>query len=94
MSTRFKNCCFKQGAPYITITLTVESLKTRKDFHSQISPHSPTSSLKTEQSHCDACGGSYFFYLFFFLPPPAPGPMLSKTLKFVHVIVRLYPNIE
>ena len=29
-----------------------------------------------------------------FLPPPAPGPMLIKTLMFVHVIVLLYPNIE
>ena len=29
-----------------------------------------------------------------FLPPPASGPMLIKTLMFVHVIVLLYPNIE
>ena len=29
-----------------------------------------------------------------FLLPPAPGPMLIKTLIFVHLIVLLYPNIE
>ena len=30
----------------------------------------------------------------FFLPPPAPGPMLSKTLMLMRVIVLLYCNIE
>ena len=40
-------------------------------------------------------GRVFFFYLFFFsLPSPAPGPMLSKTLFFVILIVLLYPNIE
>ena len=38
--------------------------------------------------------GKVAFLPLFFLPPPAPGPMLSKTLIFVHVIVLLYPNIE
>ena len=34
------------------------------------------------------------FFTFFFLSPPAPGPMLSKTLMFVRVIVLLHPNIR
>ena len=39
--------------------------------------------------------GKVAFLPLFFLPPPAPGPMFSKTLiRFVHVIVLLYPNIE
>ena len=33
-------------------------------------------------------------YLFFSLLSPAPGPMLSKTLMFVPIIVLLYSNIE
>ena len=39
-------------------------------------------------------GRLFFFTSFFSLPSPAPGPMLSKTLFFVIVIVLLYPNIE
>ena len=38
--------------------------------------------------------GVFFFTSFFSLPSPAPGPMLSKTLFFVILIVLLYPNIE
>ena len=34
------------------------------------------------------------FLISFFLPPPAPGPMLSKMLMFVRLIILLYPNIE
>ena len=35
----------------------------------------------------------YFFPLLFILPL-GPGPILSKTSMFVHVIVLLYSNIE
>ena len=38
--------------------------------------------------------GRLLFLPLFFLPPIARGPMLSKTLMFVRVIVLLYPNIE
>ena len=34
------------------------------------------------------------FFTSFFLPSPAPGPVLSKTLMFVRVIVLSYPNIK
>ena len=39
-------------------------------------------------------GKASTFYLFFSFLPPPPGPMLSKTLMIVRVIVLLYPNIE
>ena len=38
--------------------------------------------------------GKVAFLPLFFLPPLAPGPMFSKMLILVHVIVLLYPNIE
>ena len=38
--------------------------------------------------------GKVAFLPLFFLPPLDPGPMFSKTLIFVYVIVLLYPNIE
>ena len=80
-----------------------ENEKRRKDCHSQISSHSPTSSLKTGQSHCYACGGSYnhrqkcwegCFFTSCFPCSPRPWPNVEQTLIFVHVIVLLYPNIE
>ena len=39
-------------------------------------------------------GKAATLYLFFSLLSPAPGPMLSKTLMFVPIIVLLYSNIE
>ena len=39
-------------------------------------------------------GKAATLYLFFSLLSPSPGPMLSKTLMYVPVIVLLYPNIE
>ena len=39
-------------------------------------------------------GKAAIFYLLFSRLSPAPGPMLSKTLMFVPVIVLLYSNIK
>ena len=77
--------------PYVTITLTVRRHeKRRKDCHSQISPHSLTSSLKTGQSHCDACGESYnqrqkcwegCFFTSFFPSSPRPWPNVQQNVN-------------
>ena len=95
----------KQANPYVTIILTVRSLRTRKGEKTTTPDLSPFphqfSKNRTVALWClrrkrqwSKVLGRLLFNLFFFLPPLAPGPMFSKTLIFVHVIVLLYPNIE
>ena len=92
--------------PYVTITLTVRSLRTRKG-EKTATPRSlpiPPPVLEKQDSRTVMPAeeatiivksvGKVAFLPLFFLPPLAPGPMLSKTLIFVHVIGLLYPNIE
>ena len=61
----------------------IKELKKGKDQLSVI----PTNIVKS-------VGNAVTLHLFFSHLFPAPGPMLSKTLIFVPVIVLLYPNIE
>ena len=92
----------KQATPYVTIILTVRSLRTRKGENTttpDLSPF-PTSSLKTGQSPCDARGGSYnhrqkcwkgCFFTSFFPSSSRPWPNVQQN---VNICARNCPVIS
>ena len=77
----------KHQVPVKRHVLLMESqIKELKKGNDQLS-FIPTITVKS-------VGRAATLYLFFSLLSLAPGPMLSKTLMYVPVIVLLYPNIE
>ena len=98
LGTRCLNCLGFQTF-IIEDDLSAEYVSEGKDIARRGTININFISIVDMYNHHQKClGGCYFLPLFYFLstppPPPAPGPMLSRTLMFVGVIVLLYPNIE